>query len=113
MITADISFGSVETLGERQRPRAIVFDWDNTLIDSWHAILDAQNHTLTSFGLEPWTLEQTRERVRGSMRELVSGFVRFALARGGGGFLPSFHRAAHADAATAARRGDAPRGTAR
>lgn len=51
------------------RPRAIIFDWDNTLIDSWHAILDAQNHTLTTFGLQPWTLEETKQRVRGSMRD--------------------------------------------
>jgi phosphoglycolate phosphatase len=50
-------------------PEAVIFDWDNTLIDSWYAILDAQNHTLTAFGLEPWTLEETRVRVRGSMRD--------------------------------------------
>jgi phosphoglycolate phosphatase len=55
--------------GELTRPRAILFDWDNTLIDSWLAIHDAQNHTLTSFGMEPWTLEETRQRVRGSMRD--------------------------------------------
>lgn len=51
------------------RPKAIVFDWDNTLIDSWHSIHDAQNHTLVHFGLEPWSLEETRQRVRGSMRD--------------------------------------------
>lgn len=51
------------------RPKAILFDWDNTLVDSWAAIQDAQNHTLTAFGLEPWTLEETRQRVRGSMRD--------------------------------------------
>ena len=51
------------------RPRAILFDWDNTLIDSWGAIQDAQNHTLVAFGLEPWTLEETMVRVRGSMRD--------------------------------------------
>jgi phosphoglycolate phosphatase len=51
------------------RPRAVVFDWDNTLIDSWHAIQDAQNHTLEAFGLQAWTLEETRQRVRGSMRD--------------------------------------------
>lgn len=50
-------------------PVALIFDWDNTLIDSWHAIMDAQNHTLTAFGLQPWTLEETRVRVRGSMRD--------------------------------------------
>ncbi|MFO1119409.1 MAG: HAD family hydrolase [Rhodospirillales bacterium] len=51
------------------RPRAVVFDWDNTLIDSWHAIQDAQNFTLEAFGQQPWTLEETRQRVRGSMRD--------------------------------------------
>ncbi len=51
------------------RPRAILFDWDNTLVDSWMAIHDAQNHTLISFGLEPWTIEETCRRVRGSMRD--------------------------------------------
>jgi len=51
------------------KPKAILFDWDNTLIDSWAAIQDAQNHTLECFGLEPWTLEETRARVRGSMRD--------------------------------------------
>ena len=52
-----------------RRPKAIVFDWDNTLIDSWGSIQDAQNHTLAHFGLEPWSLEETRRRVRGSMRD--------------------------------------------
>jgi phosphoglycolate phosphatase len=52
-----------------RRPRAILFDWDNTLIDSWSSIHDAQNHTLAHFGLKPWSLEETRQRVRGSMRD--------------------------------------------
>jgi phosphoglycolate phosphatase len=51
------------------RPRAVIFDWDNTLIDSWHAILDAQNHTLEAFDCAPWTLEEAKQRVRGSMRD--------------------------------------------
>lgn len=50
-------------------PKAVLFDWDNTLIDSWHAIHDAQNHTLQHFGLLPWSFEETRQRVRGSMRD--------------------------------------------
>lgn len=52
-----------------RRPQAILFDWDNTLIDSWAAIHDAQNHTMRSFGLPEWTLPETRQRVRGSMRD--------------------------------------------
>lgn len=50
-------------------PRALLFDWDNTLIDSWAAIQDAQNYTLSYFGLKPWTLEEVQARVRGSMRD--------------------------------------------
>ncbi|TVR99194.1 MAG: HAD family hydrolase [Rhodospirillales bacterium] len=51
------------------RPAAILFDWDNTLIDSWAAIHDAQNHTFAHFGMQLWTFEETRRRVRGSMRD--------------------------------------------
>jgi phosphoglycolate phosphatase len=52
-----------------RRPKAVIFDWDNTLIDSWASIHDAQNHTFEWFGLPPWTIEETKLRVRGSMRD--------------------------------------------
>ena len=55
--------------GAGGRPLAIIFDWDNTLVDSWSIIHDAMNHTLTSFDHPPWTLEQTKGRVRRSMRD--------------------------------------------
>jgi phosphoglycolate phosphatase len=51
------------------RPRAILFDWDNTLVDSWPTIHDALNTTLAAFGRTPWTLAETRRRVRKSMRD--------------------------------------------
>lgn len=54
----------------QRRPRAVLFDWDNTLIDSWDAIRDAQNHVFEHFGMPTWTLEETRRRVRGSMRDV-------------------------------------------
>ena len=50
-------------------PSAIVFDWDNTLIDSWPAIHDAQNHTLAHFGLPTWSMDEIKTRVRKSMRD--------------------------------------------
>lgn len=51
------------------RPNAILFDWDNTLVDSWPTIHDALNTTLAAFGRTPWTLAETRRRVRKSMRD--------------------------------------------
>jgi len=54
-------------------PKAIIFDWDNTLVDSWPVIHDALNTTLTAFSHTPWTLAETRQRVRKSMRDSFPG----------------------------------------
>jgi phosphoglycolate phosphatase len=52
-----------------KRPRAVIFDWDNTLVDSWGTIHAALVETFEAMGHPPWTLDETRERVRYSMRE--------------------------------------------
>jgi phosphoglycolate phosphatase len=52
-----------------KRPRAIIFDWDNTLVDSWATIHDALNFLMEAMAQPLWTIEQTRERVRLSLRE--------------------------------------------
>ena len=51
------------------KPRALIFDWDNTLVDTWPTIHEALRQTFEAMDVEPWTLEQTRRRVRRSMRE--------------------------------------------
>jgi phosphoglycolate phosphatase len=51
------------------RPRALLFDWDNTLVDSWATIHDALNIVRTAMGLPQWSLAETRSRVRLSLRE--------------------------------------------
>jgi phosphoglycolate phosphatase len=50
-------------------PKALLFDWDNTLVDSWGTIHDAWVHTLAAMGHRPWTLEETRANVRKSLRD--------------------------------------------
>jgi phosphoglycolate phosphatase len=55
--------------GDIPAPRAIVFDWDNTLVDTWTTIHAALAVTFEAMEQTPWTLEETRERVRHSMRE--------------------------------------------
>lgn len=52
-----------------ERPRAVIFDWDNTLVETWPAIHAALTSTFTHYGMESWTFEQTKQRVRRSMRE--------------------------------------------
>jgi phosphoglycolate phosphatase len=50
-------------------PRAILYDWDNTLVDGWAGIAGALNTTFDAFGLPRWSVEDTRRRVRTSLRE--------------------------------------------
>ncbi len=49
-------------------PRAVLFDWDNTLVDSWGIIEASVNVTLEAMGHQPWTSEEIRVRVRHSLR---------------------------------------------
>jgi len=51
------------------KPRAILFDWDNTLVDTWPCIGKAANITLRAMGHEPWTEAEIRARVAGSLRD--------------------------------------------
>ena len=51
------------------KPSAILFDWDNTLVDSWLTILDALNTTFKAFHLPPWTMEEAKVRIAKSMRD--------------------------------------------
>lgn len=50
-------------------PRAILFDWDNTLVDTWRTIHHALTVTFEHMGHTPWTLEEVRQRVRASARD--------------------------------------------
>ncbi len=50
-------------------PKAILFDWDNTLVDTWPVIHQAMVKTFTHMGHTPWTLEETKEKVSKSMRD--------------------------------------------
>ncbi|WP_426957463.1 HAD family hydrolase [Muricoccus radiodurans] len=50
-------------------PRAIVWDWDNTLVDGWPAIQAGLNAAFREFGLPEWSLEEVRARVRHSLRD--------------------------------------------
>jgi phosphoglycolate phosphatase len=55
--------------GSPARPSAIVFDWDNTLVDTWPTIHAALSITFQAMGHEPWTFEETTVRVRHSLRD--------------------------------------------
>ena len=64
-------------------PRAILWDWDNTLIDAWAGIAAALNVVLAAYGKPPWTVDEARARIRGSVRDTFPDM-----------FGPDWHRAA-------------------
>jgi phosphoglycolate phosphatase len=59
----------VSGLDGLKSPSALLFDWDNTLVDTWTVIHAALEPTFTAMGVPPWTLEECRQRVRGSARD--------------------------------------------
>ncbi|WP_020593742.1 HAD family hydrolase [Kiloniella laminariae] len=50
-------------------PKAMIFDWDNTLIDSWVIIHHALSVTFQEMGMTPWSLDEAKDRVRASARD--------------------------------------------
>src|ERR1700724_3632289 len=68
---ADVSGPSAELAASSRlpRPRAILFDWDNTLVDSWVTIHEALNITMAAMDKPLWSIQETKEKVRLSLRE--------------------------------------------
>ena len=50
-------------------PKAIIFDWDNTILDTFPLITDAIDETMVKMGKEPWGYEKVKKNVHKSMRE--------------------------------------------
>lgn len=51
------------------RPAAILWDWDNTLVDGWAAIQAGLNAAFRAFSLPEWDRAQVLANVRKSLRE--------------------------------------------
>lgn len=52
-----------------EKPQAFLFDWDNTLVNTWPVITLALNSTLAYMGHEPWSEERVKRDVKRSMRD--------------------------------------------
>lgn len=54
-------------------PAAILWDWDNTLVDGWAAIEAGLAATFRAFGMPVWDRTQVLAHVRGSLRDTFPG----------------------------------------
>jgi phosphoglycolate phosphatase len=50
-------------------PHAILFDWDNTLVDAWSGVQAALNLTRAAYDLDPWDRATLLANVRLSLRD--------------------------------------------
>lgn len=56
-----------------QKPDAVIFDWDDTIVDTWQVVRTAINTTLEAFGHAPWSEDEARKRIGPPARILFSG----------------------------------------
>jgi phosphoglycolate phosphatase len=54
------------------KPKAVLFDWDDTLVDNWHTAYTALNTALVHMGTEPWSEDEARRRSGPSARDLFT-----------------------------------------
>ena len=59
-------------LSELPGPSAIIFDWDNTLVENWLSIQAAMNAALADAGREPFDMDQVLASARFSGREVFA-----------------------------------------
>jgi len=56
-------------------PRIILWDWDNTLVDTFDAVWSAQNEMRVHYGLGTWTQEEAKKAMNQSGRNLIKDLV--------------------------------------
>lgn len=54
---------------EIKKPEAILFDWDNTLVDTWPVIYASIKRTFETMDKTPWSFEETKENIHLSLRD--------------------------------------------
>lgn len=55
-----------------EKPRAVLFDWDDTIVDNWEAAFGALNAALQHMGMEAWSAEEARRRSGPSARDMFT-----------------------------------------
>jgi phosphoglycolate phosphatase len=73
-------------------PRAILFDWDNTLVNTWPTIVECYRDTFAALGQTPWTAEEVRQRAHGSLRDVFPTLFGARAGEAEKVFYETFHR---------------------
>lgn len=77
---------------DRQPPRAVLFDWDNTLVNTWPTIIECYRDTFLALDRTPWTGEEVRQRAHGSLRDVFPRLFGDRAEEAERVFYETFHR---------------------
>lgn len=58
-----------KTITKLPKPKAIIFDWDNTLVETWSKMMKCTNLTFEAFGKTPLTLAEIKDNVHYSAKD--------------------------------------------
>ena len=58
-----------------KKTKIILWDWDNTLADTFEAIWCAQNEMRVHYGLQPWSQTEAKKDMNKSGRNLIKNLV--------------------------------------
>jgi phosphoglycolate phosphatase len=75
-----------------KQPRAVLFDWDNTLVNTWPTIVECYHDTFKTLGMTPWTAEEVQVRAHGSLRDLFPTLFGARAGEAEQVFYGTFHR---------------------
>lgn len=75
-----------------ERPKAILFDWDNTLVNTWPTIIECYNNTFRALGRAPWSPQEVRDRAHGSLRDHFPKLFGERAGEAEAVFYDTFHR---------------------
>ena len=72
-------------------PKAVLFDWDNTLVDTWPIIHQALHDTMTRWRMTPWTLEEVKLKVGKSLRDAFPAMFGDAWEEAGDAYMKAYY----------------------
>jgi phosphoglycolate phosphatase len=52
------------------KPKAVIFDWDDTIVNTWYAALEALNTSFRAMGAPEWSDEEARAKAGASARDM-------------------------------------------
>ncbi|MTI10061.1 HAD family hydrolase [Curvivirga aplysinae] len=59
----------IRRIEKLKHPKAIVFDWDNTLVNTWPVIHKSLEETYLAFDKKPMTMDEVKSNVKYSLRD--------------------------------------------